>query len=331
MLADLALGQQLHADRSLRCGFRCRRRRSVRQPDARLGQIEGRLLGPQRFSDQSAASANGITAVGIIEAGIMGIGARKDELILRDEHLAVVGLGVDELQVGAHRHVRRLARHLVRQPALAVLPEPAGRHPPGGGVERIRVPQRIDVRDRHLDARTLKKLQLGIVMGAVGGVDIVGDDDRRQLGVPLLLLDQLVRHLAAERRVGLSLVGIAVVQEHVEHDELPCVADRPEHALENLLLRLLPAAGVPMREVGKQLQAAVRHVMDGSLEGYSGRKRLMSLINDDAGVQDEQSKDGNQPRLAVKRPRMPAGPALAPARRVWMRWDRSSFHGWVLS
>ncbi len=254
-----------HAARALLRGVgvgRAQVRLAVAGPAGEAG--DGQLAGEQR-AQRVAADARGQVrpaALRILRVGRADHGHEGVAAVIGDDHLPVVGLEIQFAQLETQGPAR---------------PVPPGkRQPPQARVQEIRIAQRIQAREHHLDAGRAQQLKLRRAARPVALVHRIGDQQHPQLRLRAPGLEQRVGELGGQVPLRLCARG-GTQQRVVEDDEVPRVANHLEHLVEDRLAHHLVAVGIGGGDVGNEAHLAGRHRADRAGQVRALRQRLHRL------------------------------------------------------
>ena len=285
----------------------------VAPPAGIVGQCQLALQqGRQRRAGQLEAD------VGMQAAGIVRIGGRDDPgnsalAIVADDHLAMVGLEIEQPCPRTEAHLVGPGVERIRKAGLPgpIARPPAHGQPPEGGVDRVRIAQGVEVGRHHLDARVAQRRQIARRQAAIDVVDGVGDHQDIQLRHRALARQQCVAQLGGQFAMRLGVdrgAALAVEQEEIEHQVFARVADQREHGIEDLLAHHRRAEHVGTGHIREKPQLVQRRVDDFAAHADAFGQWLVEI-----------PERGQQPEREKTIEKQPSQAPLARRHRWWGR------------
>ncbi len=251
-------------------------------------------------------------------ARIVGVGGGDDShdaafAVVADDHLAMVRLEVEQPgpraesnPVGARvERVRKIgfSRTVSRPPPHGQAPE--------GGVDRIGIPQAVEIGRHHLDARAAQRREVARWEAAVHVIDGVGDHQDAHLRHFALAFQQRVAQLdgqLAMRRRSESRTALSIEQEEIEDEIFVRLADQADHGVEDLLAHHRGAEDIGAGHVIEELELVERCLDDGSANPDAVRQRFVQI-----------PQSGQRPQREKTVEKQPSQAPLSSRHRLWGR------------
>ena len=181
----------------------------------------------------------------------------------------MVGAEVQQVQVAAQGDLARANR--VRQPApFGAVAQVAAAQAPDAGPQRVGRRQPAEIGHDHIYSGGAQSCEVGRFKTAVQGVERVGNQYHRHLGMLLARVDQGVGQFGRQWSIAVR-AGKVVEQEHVDHQQLTGLADQREDMVHDLLPDLFVAVAVAPGLI-KQQQGVVCRAQWGAGRQASGHR-----------------------------------------------------------
>ena len=201
--ADFAFGEHLHARHGFGSGGRARRRFRhfpATPPAGIAGQCELAIEQRRQRCTRQLERDVRMQAAGVVRIGRGDDPGDSALAVVADDHLAMVGLEIEQPRPGAEADAFGAGIERIRKAgvARAVARPPAHGQPPEGRVDRVRIAQGIEIDRHHVDAGVAQRRQIVRRQPAVHVVDGVRDHQDMQLRHRALARQQCVAQLGRQ-------------------------------------------------------------------------------------------------------------------------------------